>query len=186
MQRLQRAGYELAHVHLAWKAANRGGSDHLEVENEAYRTAKATGIEEVTINAFSSKNLKPGEKAKRMKGQLVGLRSKVAYVSVGGQVVTFSLSHGRPCYGSQQRFRGRMSSEDVALLFVSVTEITPMEKILLEVLGNDEMRLRELTNEVGRPKATCYHALERLVRRRLVTRGRDKLGHVTFRKEQDS
>jgi hypothetical protein len=177
-RKLQAAGWTLLQLRLAWSAVSHGRNDHLNVPDAAYQAARKLEVHEVDVHTWP----KTGGKIVHRKGALIGITKHVAYVDVDGMTVTFSLVHGRSCYGSQQRFRGRISPEDCIKLLGASTEPSGLDKRILEALGDRSLRLRSLQEELQVSKTTLHHALKRLIYRKLIFKS-TTTPHVYRRKE---
>lgn len=164
-RKLQAAGYTMVQLRTAWSSAARGRTTYLNVPDAAYATAKESGIEDIRVQLWGPH----GGAYKPVKGTLVGLSPKVAYVEVVGLTVTFSLSHGGPCYGSQRKIRARLHPNDLARLSEKMVPLSPLEKALLEAL-DQPLRPSELQEKTSLPKSTIHHGLRSLLRRHLVTK----------------
>lgn len=161
-QRLQKAGYKLSDMRLAWRAAERGGFDHPQIEAGAYKAARASGIDEVTIITWT----KIGT-TRQSTARLVGLGRKVAYVDHDGQTLTFSLAHGRTAYGSQHRTRAKLEAGSLSKLVSAIQGLSELEEQLLARV-TEPTTVRDLSDQLSLSKMAIYHALRRLRARRLV------------------
>ncbi len=161
-RKLQAGGWTKRDLLLAWKAAARGGVDHLQVSDEAYRRACRSRIG--TVHVQWAKHGEP--RGEPVVCHLVGLCQKVCQVDVGrSKVFTFSLAHGRAAYGSQRRFEGWVVEADLVRLRGVTGEQNEVERQICVVLKSGDLTMRELCEQLGTAQSTVYHALCRLVER---------------------